>query len=277
MLRTRLVGCLAADQARLRQAASTDLTAPVPTCPDWRVEDLVRHVAVVYLHKVECMRSGRAPEKWPPDVSGDEPLALLDHAYRALRAEFDQRDPAAAAPTWYDPDQTVGFWIRRMAQETVMHRVDAELATGEPVADIPADLATDGVDEVLQIFLAYGARRWPENFAEVLPTSPVRVEVTTGEASWLIRLGPDGAAVDPAPRVGAGAEERTWPGAEVEPGASGAAQAGPEDVGPVASVRAEPDQLLCWLWRRSPVDAVTWTGDRAAVDRLRLVLVPATQ
>jgi hypothetical protein len=31
------------------------------------------------------------------------------------------RDPAGS---WYTPDQTVGFWIRRMAQETVIHRID---------------------------------------------------------------------------------------------------------------------------------------------------------
>ena len=48
------------------------------------------------------------------------------------------------------------FWIRRMAQETVIHRVDAELALGEPFAPIPDDLALDGIDEVLERFLAFG-------------------------------------------------------------------------------------------------------------------------
>ena len=45
-----------------------------------------------------------------------------------------------------------------MAQETVIHRVDAELAAGEPIAPIPDDLAVDGIDEVLERFLAYGSR-----------------------------------------------------------------------------------------------------------------------
>ncbi|WP_460913969.1 maleylpyruvate isomerase family mycothiol-dependent enzyme [Plantactinospora veratri] len=191
----RLLECLAADQARLRQVASADLAAAVPSCPDWTVADLVRHVAIVYLHKVECMRTGRIPSAWPPDVSGEEPLALLDRACLALRAEFDSRDPGALAPTWYDPDQTVGFWLRRMAQETVVHRVDAELAGAGPVTEIPADLAVDGIDEVLRIFLGYGSRRWPERFTDVLPDPPIRVLASAGPASWQVRLGPEGATV----------------------------------------------------------------------------------
>jgi uncharacterized protein (TIGR03083 family) len=318
MLRVRLLECLGADQARLRQVALIDLTAAVPSCPDWNVEDLVRHVAVVYLHKVECMRSGRAPQDWPPDLSGEEPVALLDRAYRALRGEFDSRDAAAAAPTWYDPNQTVGFWIRRMAQETVIHRLDAELATGQPVADIPADLAIDGIDEVLRLFLSYGTRRWPEDFSEVLPTSAVLVRGTAGPAGWLIRLGPDGVEVEsvpvesvpadaaPAdlePRVASGhrsasvgpasqlaPEDRAAPagsGSRVAPGqraaldaestGAGSFDVDADDAGPTASISAAPDQLLRWLWRRSAEDAVSWTGDRAAVDRLRLALGPATQ
>jgi len=264
MLRVRLLECLAADQGRLRQVASTDLTAAVPSCPDWKVEDLVRHVAVVYLHKVECMRSGRIPEAWPPDLSAEEPLHLLDRAYRALRTEFEQRDAAAAAPTWYDLDQTVGFWIRRMAQETVMHRMDAEVATGQPIDEVPADLAIDGIDEVLRLFLAYGTRRWPGDFTEVLPDSAVRVQATAGAASWLIRLGPTGVEIE---SVSTG----------VGPGTTEPAGTEPEEPGLAASVSAAPDQLLRWLWRRTAEDAVTWTGDRAAVDRLRSALAPATR
>ncbi|MBE1485470.1 maleylpyruvate isomerase N-terminal domain-containing protein [Plantactinospora soyae] len=283
MLRVRLLECLAADQARLRQVASTDLTAAVPSCPDWNVEDLVRHVAVVYLHKVECMRSGRAPEDWPPDLSGEEPVAVLDRAYRALRGEFDSRDAAAAAPTWYDPNQTVGFWIRRMTQETVIHRLDAELATGQPVTDVPPDLAIDGIDEVLRIFLAYGTRRWPEDFSEVLPTSAVLVRAAAGPANWLIRLRPDAVEVESVPTdaVPAFPESRVTPGQRAAPAteSTGARASGVEDdgAGPAASISAAPDQLLRWLWRRSAEDAVSWTGDRAAVDRLRLALGPATQ
>ncbi|GIG90829.1 maleylpyruvate isomerase N-terminal domain-containing protein [Plantactinospora endophytica] len=283
MLRVRLLECLAADQARLRQVASADLTAAVPSCPDWTVADLVRHVALVYLHKVECMRTGRMPTAWPPDLSGTEPLALLDRAYLALRGEFDGRDPAALAPTWYDPDQTVGFWLRRMAQETVVHRVDAELATAQPVAEIPADLAADGIDEILRIFLGYGSRRWPEEFAEVLPDTAVQVVVNAGPASWLVRLGPPGATVAAdrggVARAGTSASRENGgppPAAGPVPPGGGTTDDASEG-GAAATVSATPERVLLWLWRRSADDAVDWSGDRAAVDRLRLVLAAATR
>ncbi len=58
----RLLECLDADATRLREVAATaDLTATVPSCPDWTMADLLRHVGAVYLHKVECMRLGAHP------------------------------------------------------------------------------------------------------------------------------------------------------------------------------------------------------------------------
>jgi hypothetical protein len=54
-----------------------------------------------------------------------------------------------------------------MAPETVIHRIDAELAARLPVTSVPADLAADGVDEVLTVMLAYLAQRWPDDFAEL--------------------------------------------------------------------------------------------------------------
>jgi hypothetical protein len=51
------------------------------------------------------------------------------------------------------PDQTVGFWARRMALKTVVHRVDAEQARGA-VAPVDAALGTDGIDEIFVIMLA---------------------------------------------------------------------------------------------------------------------------
>ena len=135
MERDAFLAYLDADFRRLR-AVAADPAAPVPSCPEWTVDDLRRHVAMVYLHKVECMRRGGDPDTWPPDLDGEETAALLDRSYadagRRVRRAVRQR-PARAR--WYGPDQTVGFWVRRMAQETVIHRVDAELAAGEPIAD----------------------------------------------------------------------------------------------------------------------------------------------
>ena len=46
-----------------------------------------------------------------------------------------------------------------MAQETVIHRIDAELGDGAPFAPVPDDLAIDGIDELLRIFVAYSRGR----------------------------------------------------------------------------------------------------------------------
>src|SRR6478735_3080028 len=138
----RFLDALGADFDRLRAVAPRDPSAVVPTCPGWTVADLTRHVGEVYLHKTLAIRDGLEPAPWPPrELAREEPLALLDRAYAALREQFDLHAPEDPAGAWYTPDQTVGFWIRRMAQETVIHRIDAELGTGQPVAPVPADLA----------------------------------------------------------------------------------------------------------------------------------------
>jgi uncharacterized protein (TIGR03083 family) len=254
----RLLDCLRADFSRLRQlAASSDPAARVPSCPEWTVDDLVRHVAEVYLHKTESMRQGRSPRQWPPDLSGEATLALLDRSYAELTNEFATRAPREVAATWYEPEQTVGFWIRRMAQETVIHRVDAELAAGVAVEQIPEDLAVDGIDEVLERFLGYGSQRWTEEFKPSLPDRDLPpVLVATDGYGWLVRATPDGAAVEVAtPRTDA-----------------------------PAVVSGDPVPLLLWLWRRSVggtggirADGVDLDGDLELIGKLHVLLHDATQ
>ena len=100
--------------------------------------DLVRHVGEVYLDKVECMRLGHQPESWPPPGLQDEPpLQLLDRGYADLTGQFAARRPQDHTFTWYKLDQSVAFWIRRIAQETVIHRVNAELGARAQVTGIP--------------------------------------------------------------------------------------------------------------------------------------------
>jgi uncharacterized protein (TIGR03083 family) len=246
----RLLDCLSADFNRLRQlASSTDPTAPVPSCPEWTVDDLVRHIAEVYQHKTECIRQGTFPRPWPPDTSAEPALPLLDRAYAALTGEFAARPPQAPAATWFDPDQTVGFWIRRMAQETLIHRVDAELAAGAPIEPISEELAVDGIDEVLERFLGYGSHRWAEDFKPSLPDHDLPpVLVATDGFGWLVRATPDGASIEVA-----------TPRAEAP-----------------ASVNGDPVPLLLWLWRRR-TDGVEIDGDRELIDKLRALLHDATQ
>jgi uncharacterized protein (TIGR03083 family) len=240
--------CLAADYARMREVAARDLTASVPSCPDWDVAELVRHTGAVYLHKAQAMRSGMPGEgEWPPPGINDEPpLALLDRGYAELVHEFDTRAPGDHAGTWYTPDQTVGFWIRRMAQETVIHRVDSELALSEAIAPIADDLATDGVDEVLEIFLSYITTQWASEIPDLADCDGRAVRVETGTRGWTLHLTPGGVNVDAA-------------------------------TGHDASVSGEPDAVLLWLWRRAGDGAVSFGGDRALVKKLHDLMGASTQ
>lgn len=249
----RFLDCLAADLARLRAVASTDLSAPVPTCPGWTVADLTRHVGQVYLHKTLAIREGGEPDWPPPELPGEEPLDLLDRAYAGLRREFDSHRPEDAAGTWYTPDQTVGFWIRRMAQETVIHRIDAELGAGQPVAPVPDDLAVDGIDELLVVFVAYSVAQWADYFTDILAGSPGHsYTLRTDGAAWQVRTGP-------------GRFDVTR-GSDHEPA----------DV----TVTGPPTAVLRWAWNReSPGEpsGVTVVGPPEAVDELRRCITTATQ
>jgi uncharacterized protein (TIGR03083 family) len=265
MDKTRFLSCLEADCRRIRAVAPGRLDGQVPTCPDWTVADLVRHVAQVYQHKVEIMRHGKEPEVWPPAGFGTaDPLGLLDESYSELSRELGSRDPGEACPTFYGPDQTVGFWMRRMAQETVVHRIDAELGARVPVAPVPGDLAADGIDELLQIFVGWGFTEWPEDFAGPLQNSPghgflIRADATAESqaVSWLVRTGAGQLTVEGGP-------------------AAASAAAGAHDV----SVTGSPAAILRWAWNREAAGEageVTISGNAGAVTELRACLFEATQ
>lgn len=256
---SRFLECLEADFERMRVVVPQHLAAQVPTCPDWTVADLTRHVAEVYLHKVEMMRQGKHPEGWPPaSFQQAEPVGLLARGYRELVAEFAARNPDDATKTWYDPDQTVRFWIRRMAQETVIHRIDAELGAGTPVAPIPEDLALDGIDEFFNIFVAYSFSQWPEDFTETLKNSPGRTYViNAAETSWTITTSPTELTV-----------------------AGGLGTAFTIADTPDVIVSGSSSNILRWAWNRENPGTptpLTIKGAPEALAELRQCVVAATQ
>jgi uncharacterized protein (TIGR03083 family) len=200
------------------------------------------------------MREGAEPDPWPPaGLADEEPLALLDRTYAELRHEFATRQPQDRAGNWYTPDQTVGFWIRRMAQETVIHRIDAELATGQRVAPVPDDLAADGIDELLKVFVAFGVEAWGSYFSDILGNSPGRrYLVRTEGAVWRVRTAPETFDV------------------------SSAAGDGDADV----TISGPPMDVLRWVWNREAAAAsgdVTVTGPAEAIQELRSCITIATQ
>jgi uncharacterized protein (TIGR03083 family) len=128
--------------------ACTDLPLdlPVSHCPGWRVRDLVGHLGGVHRWVIEIVRSGdHSTEADPP---GDDDLpAWFDEGAETLVRTLRAADPAR--PCWtLAPPNNVGFWSRRQAQETMVHRWDLASALGAP-AEIEPTLAADGIDEAV--------------------------------------------------------------------------------------------------------------------------------
>ncbi len=243
----RLRENLAADVGRLREVAE-DMTALVPTCPGWIVEDLVRHVADGYLRAVSRIGPHGSGGPQPPIARGKHSWILLDWAYASLTAKFEACERAARASGSGWPDPAVGSWIRRAAHETAIHRVDAERACPAPVCPIDQDQALDGIDEVLTVFLSQGSRS--PGLAAALP-GRIRPPVLVAAAGqgWLVRITPAGVAVDGA--------DPAAPAGRHRPGRS------PGDAA-VAVARADGQ-------------AVQAAGDATAVTELRDLLGHATQ
>ena len=95
--------------------------------------------------------------------------------------------PDTTVWTWHPADQTVGFWQRRMAHETAVHRVDAQLAHGK--ADpVDAELAVDGIDEILGLWLIPHAHKTGETGSG----ESLHLRAEEGDHSWALRFTEDG-------------------------------------------------------------------------------------
>lgn len=227
---------------RLAFISKGDLQMPIPTCPGWTVRDLVAHIAQVYEHKIECTRLGHAPEPWPPEwPRADQPLEWYRDAHTRLLEMFAGSDPTTPSATWWPADQTVGFWARRMAHETSVHRVDAELARGTETP-IDVELATDGVDEILRLMLEGDWSEDPDDAAV-----GQRVAIQTGGRAWDVVMD------------------------------RGAMTVTDHDGSVAAQISGEPSDVLLWLWGRAADDRISYEGDAHAHRVLRERLKMATQ
>ena len=163
-----------ADTERLLEMAARGFAEPVPSCPGWTVADVVTHVGFVYVHKVRVMADGAWPEQWPPATyDGLDPIEFLRQAKDDLFEEFARHDPSEQTAT-FGADSTIMFWARRMALEIAVHRYDCELAHDD-ATEVADDLALDGIDEVLQVFLG-GGYLDPDNPTEHPVDAAVAIE-----------------------------------------------------------------------------------------------------
>ena len=149
---------LRAQTAALAEAVrDADPALPVPTCPAWTLAQLTAHVG--FGHRwaaviVERRATGPVPHDQADDLRVPEGAAersrwLLAGA-RRLADAVRAAGPGTGVWSWAD-DQTAGFWLRRITHDTLIHRLDAELAVGREVILAP-DLAADCVSDLLDLF-----------------------------------------------------------------------------------------------------------------------------
>ena len=225
--------------AATRAAAPGD---PVPTCPEWAVRDLVRHVGGVHRWATSYVASAQteyAPADleelaggWPSDHDLADWFAAghagLVTALRAAPADLE-------CWTFLPAPSPLAMWARRQAHETAIHRVDTELSAGCAAANLSAfkpAFAADGVDELLTCFV-------PRRSTKLRPESPATLGVrcTDDEGAWVLSIGPEGVTTS----VGAGDADCT--------------------------VRGVAADLYSALWNRPGVERLTVEGDRGVLDQ----------
>lgn len=237
----------------ITRAAGSGLERQVPSCPEWTLEDLLRHVGAIHRWAIAVV-GGRLTGR-PRDMfalsaeqrrlAGEVPAAGLIEwfadGHAALLRELGDTAPDAQFWTFMPASSPLAFWARRQAHETAVHAIDAQLAVGAPqdVAPLPAWFAADGIDELLTGFIdrpgAAGARSATPRTMLVSPIDD--------PARWLVTIGP---------------ERITTERAEGDEAASTAA-AGAAD----ATVTGTAHDLYSMLWNRPSIGPVGVAGDAA--------------
>jgi uncharacterized protein (TIGR03083 family) len=174
-------------------ARAAGIDAAVPSCPDWKIADLLGHVGRLHRWIAGIVESGGGD---PPEQhwSAAEPPAAeamidwFDAGVDIVADSMLRVEPSSAAWSWTD-DPTAGFWARRQANETAVHRWDAQTATG---ATEPIDhtLAIDGIEEFFALIPF-----WRKESTLHRAGESIHLHCTDGEGEWLVRLAEGGVIV----------------------------------------------------------------------------------
>lgn len=234
------VTAIRSNSRRLGDAAeAAGLAAPVPSCPEWTVDELTLHIGRVMRLWTGVVAS-RSTE--PPDFSAmDASAPGGSERFEWVRRGGDQLADVLAAvpeetPIWtFGGPGTVRFWARRQAHEVTIHRYDAELANGE-IGPLDRSLAADGVNEYFELLALHPVAPTMQGEGET-----VHFHCTDGDVEWLAELTPDGLVLRPEHAKG--------------------------DV----AVRGPSDAMMLTVWNRIGPDhpELDILGDRAVFDRWR--------
>jgi uncharacterized protein (TIGR03083 family) len=219
------------DGDALAAAADGNLELPVPSCPGWDVAGLVWHTGEVhhFWGQVASRRLQRHDDAEPTARPPDEALVeWFRDGVKRLGDVLRNADPTAAVWTWA-PQKDIAFIQRRMAQETAVHRWDAQSATGE-TEPIDALLAVDGVDEFMDLWMPQDGEPF------IGERASIHLHSTDAHGEWVVTVEGGRASV-----------RRGHEKADV-------------------AVRAPASDLLLLLWRRLAADRVQVFGDPAILE-----------
>ncbi|MYU03997.1 maleylpyruvate isomerase family mycothiol-dependent enzyme [Streptomyces sp. SID8366] len=192
-------------QLRKLITSGADLSATVPTCPEWSLERLVRHLGgalrwsgtLVRERAQEMIPWDRIPLGGGPEEQGD-PAALdawLAECGELVVGALREAGPGLGVWSWTGM-ATSGFWARRMTHEITVHRADAALTAGAPY-EVAPDIAADALDEWLELVewvQRTGARAWAAELRG--PARSIHLHATDAapalNAEWLVELDESG-------------------------------------------------------------------------------------
>jgi uncharacterized protein (TIGR03083 family) len=237
-----LLAALREQGMRMTKVATlTAIDAPVPTCPDWRLRDLLLHTGGVHRWATTVVKEARTaaididqPYDIVPELPADP--ELVDWFREGL---VDLVDALESAPEGLDcwsfmPAPTPkAFWTRRQAHETTIHRIDTEAAAGAS-SGVEAELAADGIDELLTGFLPRNRRLRSDT------ERTVRIRTEDAGHEWVVTIGQE------RPRTTRAGEH-----------------SGPVD----ATVGGPAADVYLALWNRRSWDCLTVTGDTELLAR----------
>ncbi|KAA1249812.1 maleylpyruvate isomerase family mycothiol-dependent enzyme [Mycobacterium simiae] len=132
-----------------------DQSAPVPTCPDWNLGQLFRHVgrgdrwaAQIVRDQLDTFLDPRAVAAGTPPPDPAEAISWLHDGAQHLVDAVKQT--GADTPVWtFLGPRPAGWWVRRRLHEVAVHRADAAIAAGSDFMLEP-DVAADAISEFLE-------------------------------------------------------------------------------------------------------------------------------
>lgn len=178
-----------------RFASAYALSSPtlaVPSCPGWSVYDVAEHLGTVH-RWAERLVSLESPTRIPSDEMdlnrGPVDERWIRQGGDLLVSTLRAGDPDASMWAWGE-DQHLRFWPRRQFHETLIHRMDVELASGLS-PHTGSSIAADSLDEFLVNLLR--ASRFSPLVRELKGHGEVLlIRANDIDATWSMQLLEDG-------------------------------------------------------------------------------------